>query len=48
MVDCTAEDGTAELFKKVDSLAESHDTHNTDNMDSAVELNTVLVVNEGK
>ena len=47
-VDFTAEDGTAELPKKVDGTAESHDTHNTDNIDGAVEQDTVSVINEGK
>ena len=53
-MDGTAEDGTAELSKKVDGTAESaYDTHNTTilntgNMDGAAELETVSVINEGK
>ena len=34
--------------KRVDGTAESHDTDNTDNMDSEVELDTVSVIYEGK
>ena len=30
---------------RVDGMAESHDTHNTDNIDGAVELDTVSVIN---
>ena len=36
------------FLKRVDGAAESHDTHNTDNMDGAAELDTVSVINEGK
>ena len=34
--------------KRVNGTAESHDTHNTGNMDGAAELDTVSVIKEGK
>ena len=49
-MDGTAEDGTAELSKKVDGTAESHDPQNKNDMDAAgaAELDNVFVSNVGK
>ena len=47
-VDFTAEDGTAELPKKVDGTAESHDTHIKTIIIDGAELDTASVINEGK
>ena len=39
-MDCTAKEGAVE-----DGTAESHETHNSDNMNGAAELDIVSVIN---